>query len=271
MKKILLVLTALLTVSALYSQVASDIRYAPRRQEVAQAGGSSDRLLDVYLPETKAPRKGYPVVLFVHGGGFKNGDKCPNAVYMGLLERGYAVVSINYYLSLAGNKEMSARTQMQGVPPAGHFHPDMDRAISLASEDALLALKWLGRHAREYGLDKRRIAVCGGSAGAMTVLNLAYTRRPKRPRIRAVVNLWGSLADPSAIGPKDPPVMTLHGDQDDLVSVEFAYAIRDRVRQLGREDCPVVIMTGRGHAQYKYVAASEELMDQIAAFLAATL
>lgn len=109
--------------------------------DVPYAAESSAQKMDIYLPkEGKGP---FPVILAIHGGGFASGDKGTMEVDGQLtgLNRGYAVVSINYRLS--GEAKFPA-----------------------ALMDAKAAVRFLRAHAGEYQLDGSRIAAWGDSAGA---------------------------------------------------------------------------------------------------------
>jgi len=67
--------------------------------DVAYATKSQAQKLDIYIPdEGEGP---FPVILSIHGGAFKSGDKGDGQVIPMLegIKRGYAVVSINYRLS----------------------------------------------------------------------------------------------------------------------------------------------------------------------------
>lgn len=103
--------------------------------------GVSPRLLslDVYAP---AKAQQLPVVVFIHGGGWRQGDKA-QAVDKGrfFAERGALLVSVNYRLS--------PRVQ----------HPTH-------IEDVIRALAWVKAEIAAYGGDPHRIAVMGHSAGA---------------------------------------------------------------------------------------------------------
>lgn len=57
-----------------------DIRYGNPRSDISPKDRSSDRLLDIYLPNQKPPQNGFPVFIFIHGGGFSGGDKYGNQV-----------------------------------------------------------------------------------------------------------------------------------------------------------------------------------------------
>ena len=66
----------------------------------AYAGNSAAQKLDIFLPSTGSVP--YPVLIWIHGGGWRGGDKSNfrNSGVLSLLKsRGYAVVVINYRLS----------------------------------------------------------------------------------------------------------------------------------------------------------------------------
>lgn len=96
--------------------------------------------LDVYRP--RASKGPLPVVLYIHGGGFRILSKDTHWV-MGLAfaRRGYLVFNVNYRLAPA--------------------HP-----FPAAFEDVSEAYAWVVAHAAEYGGDVDRLVVAGESAGA---------------------------------------------------------------------------------------------------------
>src|SRR6478735_6640600 len=99
--------------------------------------------LDIYLP---ANTKGsVPLVILVHGGGWLTNDKYADIGYMKktvneILSSGFALASIDY------------RYSTQAVFPA-------------QIQDCNRAVGFLYDNAEKYGLDKKRIAVIGFSAG----------------------------------------------------------------------------------------------------------
>lgn len=99
-------------------QYIKDIRYGNQRSDISPNDHSSDRLLDIYLPNQKPPQNGFPVFIFIHGGGFSGGDKCGksglNPICKAIIDRGFAVVSINYYLRMKYYKTngISCKSQM---------------------------------------------------------------------------------------------------------------------------------------------------------------
>jgi len=99
-------------------------------------------LLDIYSPEKTAGP--LPLVIWVHGGGWANGDKGPSPQFLQLVPLGFAVASINYRLS--GQAPFPAQI-----------------------EDCKAAVRWLRAHAAEHGLDPERFGAWGHSAGGHLV------------------------------------------------------------------------------------------------------
>lgn len=230
----------------------------------------SHTLLDIYLPEGDSAT--YPVVVFIHGGGFSGGDKAgsasQNMIYSQLAGRGFAVVAINYLLgySKPGRKGNSVSSETkEGFPEGGKFSPLLNEVIREASSDAVAALKWIGKNGKTYRLDKNNVVLCGGSAGAITCLYTAYCSKVKGVTIKGVVNLWGAIDNVEKIRNRSIPMLTIHGDKDDLVNVAYAHAIDQRMKDLGSSKSSTIILKGKGHAQYKLIAA--KYMDEVETFI----
>jgi len=102
-------------------------------------GGHERQVLDVYAPENA---KGAPVVFWIHGGGWQQGDKSDvgrkPAFFM---EKGFVFVSINYRLW--------PKVEMEAL-----------------IEDVAKGFKWVQDHIADYGGDPGRVLVGGHSAGA---------------------------------------------------------------------------------------------------------
>ena len=96
--------------------------------------------LDTYHLE-KADGK-YPVMFYIHGGGFVAGDKYHRrAVSEWYAMQGFFVVNVNY-----------------GVCPTHKFPAPLQHLV--------YALNWVGENADKYNLDLDKIVVAGDSAGA---------------------------------------------------------------------------------------------------------
>lgn len=110
--------------------------------DVAYANTSESQKMDIYLPENIDESEPVPVIVYVHGGAFKMGDKTGGVLGSVLegVKKGYAVVSVNYRLS-------------------------EEAAFPAAVEDVKAAIRYLRANASEYNLDTEKFAVWGESAG----------------------------------------------------------------------------------------------------------
>jgi acetyl esterase/lipase len=213
--------------------------------------------LDLYLPEDAATSP-VPVIVHVHGGGWRRGSRrvpLPRlgaGFYDGLAGQGFAVAAIDYRLS--GEARYPA-----------------------AVDDVRAAVGWVREHAAAYGMDPGRVFAWGDSAGGhlalMAALAGAKGNEDERPGagVQGVVawfpvtDLAGLLDDVTAAGghadpgPESrealflgapaasvpdlareaspvhhasaaaPPVLLMHGAADDLVppaqSIRLAEAL----------------------------------------------
>ncbi len=114
-----------------------------RLDTVYASYGDRAMYLDLFLPQQGPAVK--PAVVVVHGGGWLRGDKAKfRPLAMALAARGYVTAAIEY--RLGGEAQFPA-----------------------AIHDCNAAVRWLRAHAKEYGIDPRRIAAVGGSAGGHLV------------------------------------------------------------------------------------------------------
>jgi acetyl esterase/lipase len=153
------------------------------------------------------------------------------------------------------------------MAPAGPVHDFPEGrldAARTAADDARTAIRWLRAHARELGVDPRRIAVGGASAGAVTAL-LVATERPRL--VRAAVSISGALPDERPFRRGDPPVLFFHGTADPLVPYDWALANATALRG---ERVPVVLDTlwQAGHVPWsryrrRIVTESERFLDDV--------
>ena len=122
------------------------------KQLLDVAYGSHPRqVLDFYQASSDKPT---PVVFYIHGGGWQNGDKKTNP--KAFLDKGISVVAINYrYVRNAVEDKIE--------PP-----------VKAPLEDVARALQFTRSKAAEWNLDKKRIGATGGSAGACSSLWLAF-------------------------------------------------------------------------------------------------
>ncbi len=213
--------------------------------DFASPGGSA-LAMDVYTPPQSSSSKPAPVLVVIHGGAWRGGDRTelPRINHY-LASRGYFVASVDYRLA-----------------PTFRF--------PIASEDVQAAIAYLKANATALNLDAKRIALLGRSAGGHLALLHAYTSND--PAIRGVVAIYsptdlvyaydhpcnprvldstavlesflggnpGSLADAYRSGSPlnfvkfaAPPTLLIHGDRDDVVPVVHSERLDQRLTEAG--------------------------------------
>lgn len=253
-------------------------------------GGHPRQRLDLYLPlnPTTKPRA---VVVFVHGGGWREGSKSEIAVLDHLIAPDLVGVSVGYRL-----------TDESRWPAPLH--------------DLKAALRWLRAHAAEHQLDVQRVALFGISAGGQLVSMLGATADmpqfegnlgPSGPSVNlaSVIDFCGPsdflrfpqhagkpelLEDPQgAVGrllggplskqltlaqeaspmthlrPGLPPFLIIHGTADSLVPLAQSQELDARLDALG---VPSILLRGEGGP---HVFFNAPLIDKMREFLRSTL
>jgi len=237
-----------------------DIEYAP------------GLLLDVFVP-AGGPK---PLVVWIHGGAWQNGNKESTPAVRLLPE--FAVASIRYRLS------------QQAPMPA-------------AIDDCRAAIRYLRANAARFGYDAAKIGVWGSSAGGHLVA-LVGTLGEGADKVQAVVDwfgptnvrrmsMWSSTMDhDSPVAPEsrliggpvqqnaeladkanpvtyvtkdDPPFLIQHGDADPLVPMEQSELLQEALQKAG---VPVEFnaLHGAGHGGPMF--QTPENFAKIRAFLA---
>lgn len=199
-----------------------------------------DLPLDLYIPA--AATEPLPLIIWIHGGGWRGGNKGGINNCVNVLKHGYALASVEYRLS------------GEALFPA-------------AIEDCKAAVSYLRWKAPKLGLDPERFGVWGSSAGGHLVALLGVTNdtdvfdthpvtQKASPTVQAVCNWFGPTdflrmndvigrmdhnapdspeslfigvpiqdypekvqrANPiTYVTRSDPPMLLMHGDKDGLV------------------------------------------------------
>jgi acetyl esterase/lipase len=230
--------------------------------------------LDLYLPKRRTSDKPLPVIVFIHGGGWKAGDRKSGMrnVAPYVASGDYAGVSVGYRL-----------TNEAQWPAQIH--------------DCKAAIRWIRGHAKEFNLDADHIGVWGSSAGGHLVSIVgtsgdvpalegrlgSYTTLSSR--VQAVVNYYGPenfitmVTQPSTvdrtvpgypeavliggrvqdmtdaaknaspvtyISKDDPPFLTAHGTKDPLVPFAQAKELEEKLQAVGVPSTLITMKDG-GH------------------------
>ena len=215
--------------------------------------------MDVYFPLIQ--NGPVPAVVYVHGGGWSQGDKrssVGNSEAFLLTDAGFVVFAVNYRLA-----------------PEYRF-PAM-------IEDVKCAIRSIRAHSAEYNIDQNRIGAFGASAGGHLVsllgtsdINAGFDMGEYleySSRVQAVVDIFGPAdltlqnfsdeqiqnarqvftadqlmpASPvTYISPDDPPFLILHGDRDEVVPLEQSQVLYDALTS-GGVSADFVIVQNAGH------------------------
>jgi acetyl esterase/lipase len=201
--------------------------------------------LDIYQPKNLI--NSHPVLIFIHGGGWRKGKKEDYLLYLiSFAQKGYITATISYRLV-----------------PRAHY--------PAAVEDVKCAVRWIRTHANDYLIDPNKIAVIGGSAGGHLAMMIGYSSDVSEfdgecgadsvsSRVQAVVNLYGPAdltteyarthkttlsffgqpydlmseryvrASPAwHITPDDPPTLIFHGTIDELVPISQSDSLKKKL------------------------------------------
>jgi para-nitrobenzyl esterase len=155
------------------------VRDAVQRPPVAWQGAAANPLtgqpeeldcsedclyLNVTAPAGPRPDgRGYPVLVWVHGGGYVQGSGASSITgdAAGLARLGLIVVTFNYRLGALGFLHLA--------DVAGDSFADAGQAGFL---DQVAALRWIRGNIGAFGGDPARVTAYGVSAGAKSVANL---------------------------------------------------------------------------------------------------
>ena len=254
----------------------STLRYRMLPNLTYRTATNIDLKLDLYLPMDATESRPVPLMIYIHGGGWWNGNKEQSVIsLLPWIEMGYAVANVEYRLGGAA-----------GAPAA--------------VEDCRCALRWLRNHAKEYRLDPARIVLSGHSAGGHLALmtglvptsaglDLSCVDRAEGGSgehtmadipIAAIINWFGitdvkdllsgpnaktyavrwigsnpSTADREALASQlspltyvranQPPVFTIHGDDDPTVPYTHATRLRDALTRAGVPNEMITVPGGK--------------------------
>jgi acetyl esterase/lipase len=255
--------------------------------------GRQERL-DLYLPQGTPPPGGWPVLLAIHGGGWRrfSKDEYGPSVAAMFTPAGIAVVAMNYQLSSRAAPSWPANF-----------------------EDVRNAARWARANAGVFDLNPNRFAAIGESAGGHLAALLGTNPDgpitaggdplagdvygPVSAQVQAVVDFYGptdlaaldaesplaALAIEQFLGgtpaqlpqtyrdaspvdhvtPSSPPMMLLQGTADTLVTTDQPRVLG---QALSNDGVPnrVIFVPGAPHG-FEFQASGRKFLPQILAFL----
>lgn len=235
-------------------------------------GDAYRQRLDIYAPTGLDADAALPVIVFIHGGGWRAGDKAGyEFAGRAFSARGFVTVVPNYRLS-----------------PAARFPAFV--------EDGADALRWVRANIAARGGDPERIILVGHSAGAHIAALLAMDEHwlgTDRAAIAGWVGMagpydflpfdtpstigaFGDAPDPAATQPinfvdeGDPPALLLHGSLDDTVKPRQSERLEARLNAAGVR-VRHIVYEGIGHirimtALSRWTRSSAASLDDIEEF-----
>lgn len=120
--------------------------------------------LNVWTPECDDKKR--PVLVWLHGGGFRDGSAIEQVAYEGenMCREGQAVVvSINHRLNVLGYCDLS------------DFGEEYANSGNAGTDDIIAALRWIQENIAGFGGDPSNVTVFGQSGGGAKVTTLLQT------------------------------------------------------------------------------------------------
>jgi acetyl esterase len=225
--------------------------------------------LKAYVFKPLTLEKEHPAILLFHGGGWRLGDA--SWTYQRakeFTEKGIVSICIDYRLANNG------LSPIDGV------------------EDACYAFAWARDHAKEFGIDKKRVAGYGVSAGGHLVAcaaTLPFIKGMKvnnnsRPNAMLLYSpalnmahdeyfndLMQGKGDPASYSPSEyisnklPPTLIIQGEQDSIVLTSDARAFSDAAIKAGAK-CALFVYPGVGHLLTRNIKVQYKDFDSDPAF-----
>jgi para-nitrobenzyl esterase len=244
-------------------EVRKDLVYG--KAAVNSGASFKDLKADAYIPRgLDGYRKA--AIIFIHGGGFRSGDKRGYHVdgrYFA--SRGFVVFSINY------------RLKRDRAPLAPGQKPGIAAYARAAFVDGKTAVRWVHANAESFGIDPENIFLSGTSAGAVVALAAGVTGPdsfttdiPGQPipssnspgasnYVKGIIDFCGGLYGLiDSIDIRDPAILIYHGTRDRKVPFAQALAVRDKCMEAGvyHEFYPI---EGKGHCPNQPAANGKDL------------
>lgn len=186
----------------------------PPTEKNARYSDKFDRsVLDFWKAKSSKPT---PVVVYFHGGGFKQGDKSHfyrSRLIDDFLPKGVSFVTVNY-------------------PFLEHTNNDYFAILKHTEE----AIKFLHSKAKEWNIDPSRIAVSGSSAGALISGHLGYGTNLKVSAVFAIQQPIGTdVLMLTKIRKGGPPsiLYTTSNTQDRVHHPRYAQMVHDQCKKCG--------------------------------------
>jgi para-nitrobenzyl esterase len=147
--------------------------------------------LNVWTPTNAKPGAKLPVIVWIHGGGFRDGTpSIPAYSGAGFAKKGVILVGIAYRLNVFGFLAHSQLSEESGHNSSGNW----------GMLDQIAALEWVKRNIAVFGGDPANVTIMGQSAGSMSA-SLLQSSPLAHGLFAKVVGWSGSFLPPGSSSP----------------------------------------------------------------------
>lgn len=225
--------------------------------------------LKLWVLGKKVEGQAKPAILFFFGGGWNAGSPAQfESQARHFAKRGMIAMLVDYRVK-----------SRHGVP-----------AVECV-KDGKAALAWVRKNADKLGVNPKRIATAGGSAGGHIAASTGTLGNDERPNAMILFNPATTLGDlgewkarraiatarlgvenskdlsPSHhIGKHTPPTLIMHGTKDTTVPIGSVEAFEKQMKKLGRP-CKLVRYEGAAHGFFNRGEHQEQTLKEADAFL----
>jgi acetyl esterase/lipase len=268
-----------------YKPVVYPSDFKANLNEVYTTVNGWDGRMDLYYKPTAS--KPTPIIINIHGGGWKNGVKESQGGFSPFFREGMAIANVEY------------RMTNQAKAPA-------------AVEDLRCALIYIIKNAKAFNIDVNKIVVMGGSAGGHLALmtgllanNHLFDTNCKgieNIKVAAIIDKYGitdvwdwaytdngpsvrkskspgdwlgdkkndkefamSVSPVSYLSKKNPPIMIIHGNADSTVPYRQSVELHQQLQKLGVKT-EFITVDGGGHGKFSK-EKNEDLSKKIIEFI----
>ena len=255
-------------------------------KDVAYDSVHPSQKVDVYLAESKTPT---PAMIFIHGGGWRGGSKndVPGWLRKAVQEGWLSVVSVEYRFTDVATHPAQVHDCQRAIQfvraNAEKWNIDPKRiGVTGGSAGGHLSL-WVALHDDAAVADAQdpvarqssRVA-CAVSFAGPTDWSLLAKLEHKHPAYRQLLGYApgtpASAMDAKAmqdvspitfVTADDPPILQVHGDKDDIVPIEHARNLDERLKSVGVAS-ELVVIPGANHG---VAGAGPQVTERATAFV----
>jgi len=229
---------------------------SPDKTVVYKDVGESKLNVHIFNPLNHTSFDKRPAIVFFFGGGWSSGSPSqfyPHCQY--LASRGMVAMSAEYRVK-----------KRHGTSPRE------------CVKDGKSVIRWIRQHAKDLGIDAKKLAAGGGSAGghvaaatgtvkgfnepgedasvdcrpdALVLFNPVFDNGPEGWGHARVKDYWQDISPLHNIDTKTPPTVVFLGTKDKLIPTSTAQAYKKQMTDKGQR-CDLFLYEGQGHGFFNF-------------------